>query len=151
MAVFEGYNMPDELYYHSEHAWARVEDDGNVSVGMNDFFQEAAGDIVYVDLPFEEDEVAQGETCGKIQSSKWIGKLISPVSGEIIAVNEALDEDSTIINKDPYGEGWIMKITPSNLKEDLANLMQGEKVAEWLRGEIKKGEELKAKGKEGEE
>lgn len=151
MAVFEGYNMPDELYYHSEHAWARVEDDGNVSVGMNDFFREAAGDIVYVDLPFEGDEVAQGETCGKIQSSKWIGKLISPVSGEIIAVNEALDEDSTIINKDPYGEGWIMKITPSNLKEDLANLMQGEKVAEWLRGEIKKGEELKAKGKEGEE
>lgn len=151
MAVFEGYNMPDELYYHSEHAWARIEDDGNVSVGMNDFFQEAAGDIVYVDLPFEGDEVAQRETCGKIQSSKWIGKLISPVSGEIIAVNEALDEDSTIINKDPYGEGWIMKITPSNLKEDLANLMQGEKVAEWLRGEIKKGEELKTKGKEGEE
>lgn len=151
MAVFEGYNMPDELYYHSEHAWARVEDDGNVSVGMNDFFQEAAGDIVYVDLPFEGDEVAQGETCGKIQSSKWIGKLISPVSGEIIVVNEALDEDSTIINKEPYGEAWIMKITPSNLKEDLANLMQGEKVAEWLRGEIKKGEELKAKGKEGEE
>lgn len=151
MAVFEGYNMPDELYYHSEHAWARVEDDGNVSVGMNDFFREAAGDIVYVDLPFEGDEVAQGETCGKIQSSKWIGKLISPVSGEIIAVNEALDEDSTIINKEPYGGGWIMKITPSSLKEDLANLMQGEKVAEWLRGEIKKGEELKAKGKEGEE
>ena len=74
MAVVEGYNMPDELYYHDEHAWAKVEDDGNIRVGMNDMFQGTSGDIVYVDLPFDGDEVEQGETCGKVQSSKWIGK-----------------------------------------------------------------------------
>ncbi|MBU1488029.1 glycine cleavage system protein GcvH [bacterium] len=138
MATIEGYEMPDELYYHQDHAWARVEDDGNVRVGMNDMFQETAGDIVYVDLPFEGDEVAQGETCGKIQSSKWIGKLIAPVAGEVVEVNEELESDSTIINTDPYGEGWIMLIEPSNLDEDLLGLMQGEAVEDWLKEEIAK-------------
>jgi glycine cleavage system H protein len=140
------YNLPDELYYHSEHSWAKVEEDGTVKVGMNDMFQKAAGDIVYVDLPFEGDEVEQGEVCGKIQSSKWIGKLVSPVSGEILAVNEELDKNSTIINKSPYEEGWIMKIQPSNLEEDLKNLMQGPAVEEWMKKEIEKSEKLKAEG-----
>ena len=140
MATIEGYEMPDDLYYHQEHAWARVEDDGNVRVGMNDMFQETAGDIVYVDLPFEGDEVGQGETCGKIQSSKWIGKLIAPVAGEVIEVNEELESDSTVINSDPYDEGWIMLIRPSNLDEDLLGLMQGEAVEDWLKEEIAKAE-----------
>ncbi|MBU0568075.1 glycine cleavage system protein GcvH [bacterium] len=140
MATIEGYEMPDDLYYHQEHAWARVEDDDNVRVGMNDMFQETAGDIVYVDLPFEGDEVGQGETCGKIQSSKWIGKLIAPVAGEVIEVNEELESDSTVINSDPYDEGWIMLIRPSNLDEDLLGLMQGEAVEDWLKEEIAKAE-----------
>ena len=140
MAMIENYEMPDDLYYHQDHAWARVEDNGNVRVGMNDMFQETAGDIVYVDLPFEGDEVSQGETCGKIQSSKWIGKLIAPVSGEVIEVNEELESDSTVINSDPYGKGWIMLIEPSDLDEDLAGLMQGEAVEDWLKEEVAKAE-----------
>jgi len=77
MAEIEGYDFPDDLYYHEEHSWARVVD-GKVTVGMNDMFQKEAGDIVFVDLPEEEDEVEQGEVCGKIQSRKWIGKLCAP-------------------------------------------------------------------------
>ena len=77
MADIKGYNMPDELYYHEEHSWARVEGT-TVTVGMTDMFQKEAGDIVFVDLPEEEDEVSQGEVCGKIQSRKWIGKLVAP-------------------------------------------------------------------------
>ncbi|MDI6703911.1 MAG: glycine cleavage system protein H [bacterium] len=143
MSIIEGYDMPDDLYYHSEHAWARIEDDGSVRVGMNDFYLKAAGDVVSVDLPFEGDEIEQGETCGKVQTAKWIGKLVSPVSGEVTSVNEKLEGDSSIMNKDPYGEGWIMVINPSNLEEDLTNLLQGEKMVEWLKGEIKKAEEGK--------
>jgi glycine cleavage system H protein len=112
---------------------------------MNDMCQKTAGDIVYVDLPMEDDEVSQGETCGKIQSSKWIGKLISPVSGEIVAVNEELDSDSSLVNKDPYGEGWIMLVKPSKLDEELGSLMKGDAVEPWLKGEIEKAE----KGAEG--
>ena len=135
------YDLPDELYYHNEHAWAKLEDDGRVRVGMNDFFQQAAGDVVYVDLPFEDDDVTQGETCGKVQSSKWVGKLVAPASGKIVEVNEDLEGESKLINKDPYGAGWVMVIEPSDWESDKANLMQGEAVAAWMEGEMKKAEE----------
>lgn len=144
MAVIKGYEMPDDLYYHEEHSWARV-DGTKVTVGMTDFFQKEAGDIVFVDLPEEEDEVSQGEVCGKIQSRKWIGKLVAPVSGEIIEVNEELEEDTTLINSDPYGKGWILVIEASDLELELQNLIHGDAVADFIEREIKKAEEEKAK------
>ncbi|MDI6808631.1 MAG: glycine cleavage system protein H [Candidatus Eisenbacteria bacterium] len=135
------YELPDDLYYHGEHAWARLEKDGRVRVGMNDFFQKAAGGIVYVDLPFEDDEVSQGETCGKVQSSKWVGKLVSPVSGKIVEVNSNLEDQSGLINKDPYGTGWIMLVQPSAWNGEKANLICGAgPVAKWMEGEMKKAE-----------
>jgi glycine cleavage system H protein len=143
MATIEGYNMPDELYYEAEHAWARVEDDGTVTVGMDEFYAKNTGDVLSIDLPDEGDEVEQGETCGKIQSAKWIGKIHSPVAGEILEINEELEGNSTLINTDPYGEGWIMKIQPSNLDDDLANLIHGDRVEEWLKGEIERLEREK--------
>jgi glycine cleavage system H protein len=143
MATIGGYNIPDELHYHTEHSWAKVEDDGNVRVGMNDMFQSTAGDIVHVDLPFEGDDVEQDEVCGKIQSAKWIGKLFAPVSGEVVEVNEELENDPTSINKSPYEDGWVLVIEPSNLDEELGNLMSGDAVKSWLEDEIKKSEELK--------
>jgi glycine cleavage system H protein len=121
----QGYNVPEDLYYHNENAWVKVESDGSVTVGMDDFYQKQAGDTTYVDLPFEGDEVSQGETCGKIQSSKWVGKLVSPISGEITEVNTELENDCRLINKDPYGSGWIMKIKPANLEDELKNLAHG--------------------------
>lgn len=145
MADIKGYNMPDELYYHEEHSWARVED-GRVTVGMNDFFQKEAGDIVFIDLPEEEEDVNQGEVCGKIQSRKWIGKLVAPVSGEIVEINEELEEDTGLINSDPYGRGWILVIDAEDLDSDLDNLMQGDALVEFIEREIKVAEEEKAKG-----
>jgi len=144
MADIKGYNLPDDLYYHEDHSWARV--DGNkVTVGMNDFFQKEAGDIVFVDLPDEEEDVSQGEVCGKIQSRKWIGKLVAPVSGEIIEVNEELEDDTSLINNDPYGEGWILVIDAENLDAELPGLMQGEAVAAFIEKELKRADEEKAK------
>jgi len=137
------YEMPEDLYYHSEHTWIRVEDDGKVRVGLNDWAQAAAGDITYVDLPFEGDSVEAGETCGKIQSSKWVGKLVAPVAGEIAEVNEELENDATLINQSCYGDGWIILIEPDNLDEDLANLMKGDDAAKWLESEIDKVEKEK--------
>jgi len=121
----QGYNVPEDLYYHDENTWAKIEEDGTVRVGMDDFYQKQAGDTTYVDLPFEGDSVSQGETCGKIQSSKWVGKFVSPISGEITEVNSELENDCRLINKDPFGAGWIMKVKPSNLDEELKNLAHG--------------------------
>ncbi len=147
MADIKGYNMPDELYYHKDHSWARVEGT-KVTVGMNDFFQKEAGDIVFVDLPEEEDDVSQGEVCGKIQSRKWIGKLVAPVSGEIVEVNEELEDDTSLINSDPYDKGWIVVIEASDLDDELEALMQGDAVTAFIEEEIRVAEEEKAKAEE---
>ena len=144
MADIKGYNMPEELFYHEEHSWARVEGE-KVTVGMTDFFQKEAGDVVFVDLPEEEEEVSQGEVCGKIQSRKWIGKLVAPVSGEIVEINEDLEEDTSLINSDPYGDGWILVIEADDLDAELENLIHGDAVADFIEKEIKRAEEEKAK------
>ena len=147
MADIKGYNMPEELYYHEEHSWAKVEGT-KVTVGMTDMFQKEAGDIVFVDLPEEEDEVSQGETCGKIQSRKWIGKLVAPISGEITEINEEMEEDTGLINTDPYGDGWILVIEAEDeneLQSELKNLIHGDAVQDFVDREIAKTEEEKAK------
>jgi glycine cleavage system H protein len=144
MAIIKGYDMPDELYYHEEHSWARVEG-SRVTVGMDDMFQKEAGDIVFVDLPDEGDEVAQGEVCGKIQSRKWIGKLCAPVSGEIVETNEELEDDTSLINHDPYGEGWILVIEATDLENELSNLMHGDSLVPFIDQEIERAEEERAK------
>lgn len=136
--VIEGCRFPVDMYYHKEHSWARVEEDGSVRVGMDDFFQKVAGVIIYVKLPREGSRVEQGVSCGKIQSSKWISGIVSPVSGNLVAVNHSLEEDSTLVNSQPYRDGWIMVVKPVKLEEDLHELMRAEQLDEWLRKETKK-------------
>jgi glycine cleavage system H protein len=138
MTEISGYEMPDDLYYHKEHTWARVEYK-KVRIGVTDFAARSAGDIVYVDLPFEGDEIKQGEPFGKMQSAKWIGELYSPVSGEIISVNDILDRKPTLINESPYESGWIIVVRPSNLEEELKSLLTHETgLADWLKEEIER-------------
>ena len=144
MVNIKGYDMPDDLYYSRDHSWARVSGT-RVTVGMTDFFQQEAGDIVFVDLPEEEEEVSQGEVCGKIQSRKWIGKLVAPVSGEIVEINEDLEDDTSLINTDPYGNGWIIVIDAEDLDSELDSLMQGDGVVAFIEQEIKTAEQEKAK------
>ncbi len=132
----EGYDIPDDLYYEEHHYWARVEGD-TVIVGATDYTQKSAGEFVYVELPYEGDKVEQGKPFATIESGKWTGRIYSPVSGEIVEVNEDLEDDYTMINQDPYGEGWIVKIKPSNLEEELKNLFHEKKeVEEWMKKEI---------------
>ena len=132
----EGYNMPDDLYYHKEYMWAKVE--GNVAtIGFTDFAQKMAGDVSYVEMPFDGDEVSQDSEVGTIETGKWVGKMFAPVSGKVSATNEKLYDDPTIINKDPYKEGWVFKIEMSS-PDELNKLMKGEAAAEWQKGEIAK-------------
>ncbi len=147
MAKVKDYELPDDLYYHNEHCWVKVESDSLVRVGLNDFAQQLAGDISYVDLPFEGDAVEKDETCGKLQSSKWIGKLVAPISGEITEVNSELESEANLINKDPYNAGWIIAISPSNLEEELKSLHQGEDAVKWLQSEIDRVDKEIAEGK----
>jgi glycine cleavage system H protein len=147
MAVLEGYNFPDELYFHREHAWVRLEADGTATIGMTDFAQKNAGELVYVDMPFEGDTLTQGETACKIQSAKWIGKLIAPLSGEVTAINEEVQAEAVLINDSPYEKAWILKLKPSKLEAEKGQLLRGAgQLLPWLKTEIVRVEKEKAEG-----
>lgn len=119
-------NVPAELSYTSEHEWvSALTAEGTVRVGITDHAQDALGDVVYVDLPSVGDSVAAEESFGEIESTKSVSDLFAPIAGEIVAVNEALEDDSALVNSDPYGEGWIIEIRPENA-DDLANLLTAE-------------------------
>lgn len=127
----QGYDMPDELYYEEHHYWVRV--DGDVLVmGMDDFAQQMAGEIVYVQLPFEGKKLTVGKKFAKIESGKWLGTVYAPLNGVLLNGNEELEIDPTLINQDCYGKGWMYRIKPDDM-EEINHLIHGaEAVEKWL-------------------
>lgn len=105
-------NIPANLKYTNEHEWVRVEGD-IVYVGITDYAQEQLGDIVFVDIPTVGETLNAGDTIGTIEVVKTISDIFCPVSGEVLEVNEALEENPALVNQDPYGEGWLVKIKPA--------------------------------------
>lgn len=132
----QGYLLPDELYYDRNHTWGKVEEN-IITVGLNDFAQRLAKDFVSVDLPIEGKQVTQGKAIASVESGKWVGRIYAIVSGEVIEVNEDLEDDPTLLNTDPYGEGWVLKIRMED-PDELSNLLQGEEAVSWLEEEIEK-------------
>jgi len=108
--------FPADVIYTKEHEWLRVDGD-TVTVGVTDFAQDALGDVVYVDLPGVGDAVAAGDTIAEIESVKAVSDVFSPVTGEIVAVNEDLDGSEESVNEAPYGAGWLFRIKLSDASE----------------------------------
>ena len=115
-------NIPDELLYTKEHEWIRIVE-GKATVGITDYAQDALGDVVYVELPPEGTQTTYMEPFGVIESVKAASDVYCPITGEVAEVNEALADTPELVNKDPYGDGWIFKITPDDEAsfEDLLN------------------------------
>jgi glycine cleavage system H protein len=107
---------PEDLQYTKEHEWIRSGDD-RLRVGVTDHAQEALGDIVFVTLPDIGAEVSAGQPCGEIESTKSVADVYAPVSGTVVSRNESLDSSPELINSDPYGEGWMIEIRPSDPAE----------------------------------
>ena len=102
-------SIPDELRYTAEHEWVAI--NGSVaSVGITDFAQQALGDVVYVSVPAAGTRVTAGEPCGEVESTKSVSDIYSPVDGEVAEVNGDLEDDPALVNSDPYGAGWLMRI-----------------------------------------
>ena len=116
---------PSELKYASSHEWARLEEDGTVTIGITDHAQEALGDVVFVELADEGASLAAGDDAGVVESVKAASDIYAPVGGEVIAVNEQLDEAPETVNADPYNDGWFFKLQPSDTAE-LENLLDAE-------------------------
>jgi glycine cleavage system H protein len=106
---------PEDLKYTSEHEWVREpgEHAGSVRIGITEYAQDALGDIVYVSLPDVGDTVEGGTTCGELESTKSVSDVYAPISGEVVARNDALDATPELVNTDPYGAGWLFEVVPS--------------------------------------
>ena len=117
-------DFPQNLKYTNEHEWIRVE--GDIAyVGITDYAQEQLGDIVFVDIPTVGEALEADEVFGTIEVVKTISDLFLPIAGEVLEQNEALEENPELVNKDPYGEGWLIKMKPANLK-DVEDLLDAE-------------------------
>lgn len=112
---------PEDLRYTEQHEWVR-EDDGVLTVGITEHAQQQLGDVVYVDLPSPGAQVARGQPFGEVESTKSVSDLYAPVSGTIVARNEALDERPELVNQDAYGDGWLVTLRPT-ASDELAELL----------------------------
>jgi glycine cleavage system H protein len=118
-------NTPSELKYASSHEWARLEEDGTVTVGITDHAQEALGDVVFVELPEPGSNLAGGDEAGVVESVKAASDIYAPLGGEVIAVNERLEDEPETVNSDPYHDGWFFKLRPEDVS-DLDDLLSAE-------------------------
>jgi len=107
---------PDDLKYTAEHEWIRTpgESEGSVRIGITHYAQDALGDIVYVSLPEVGDSIDAGEACGELESTKSVSDVYAPVSGEVVARNTNLEATPELVNNDPYGDGWLFEVVPSD-------------------------------------
>lgn len=110
-------NTPDDRKYADSHEWALLEADGNVRVGITDYAQELLGDLVFVELPEVGQSVGKGDECSVVESVKAASDIYSPVTGEIVAVNDSLEDSPEVINDSPYDDGWIFIIKPVDTAE----------------------------------
>lgn len=137
MVLVEGYEVREGLYYSKEWAWVKIE--GNrARIGITDYAQKQLREIVFVELPSVGSEVRKGEPYGTIESVKAVSDLTAPLTGKVVEVNGKVSEDPGIINREPYGEGWLIVIEPTKLNEELRELMTFEQAVEWYRQQAKK-------------
>ncbi len=116
--------IPDELRYAETHEWARLDEDGLVTVGISDHAQEALGDIVFVELPEPGAAFAAGDQFGVVESVKAASDIYAPVTGEVVEINEDIEEQPELVNANPYEDGWLIKLRPDS--DDLSHLLDGE-------------------------
>ncbi len=125
--------IPEDLRYHTEHEWIRLEND-SITLGITHFAQDSLGDIVYLELPKMGESVQSGQEIGEVESTKTTSPIYTPVTGTVIEVNENLREQPDIVNKDPYQQGWILKIRLSDASE-IDGLMTARQYSEYVKKE----------------
>ncbi|MFH1862710.1 MAG: hypothetical protein ABH878_07855 [bacterium] len=130
--------FPKNLYFHREHTWVRLEDNGLYRVGVDQIFLRDVGGVSKLDLPHEGDEISQDEVCGSIRGLICRKQLYAPLSGEIVTLNMELYEDLAILTDDSYGIGWILLLDSSDFSEEQNNLLFGEEAEVWWTAELKR-------------
>jgi glycine cleavage system H protein len=125
-------NLPEDVKYSKEHEWARISN-GIVTIGINDYAQDQLGEIVFVELPEVEDSFDEGEEFGSVESVKAVSEIYLPISGEIVEINESLEDAPELVNDSCYDEGWLVKVKPSDASQ-LDNLLDKTSYLDMLKG-----------------
>ena len=128
----------DSVFYHPAHLWVRVEDRGNVRVGLDDFAQRLLGRVYNVSLPHEGIKIETGKPCWSVTHKAGESSLLAPISGVILEVNWKLNQSPSLLNRDPYGAGWAFVVKPTDLRTGLRNLFYGPRAGEWYKAETQK-------------
>ncbi|MEW6313707.1 MAG: glycine cleavage system protein GcvH [Pseudomonadota bacterium] len=130
MTTVRGCNLPDDLYYNVENnVWARRESDGTITVGMTSYACSLAGEIVSYTPKKVGKEIEQNKSVSTVESGKWVGPVKAPVTGEVVAINDTVAAKPGTINADPYGNGWLVKMKPSNWDGESGNLVTSANIA----------------------
>lgn len=138
MTLWRGCDIPEELYYDVEHdVWVRLEEDGQVTLGMTDAAQTRCGKLVHVQFKKVDRHLERGRSAATIESAKWVGPFPTPVSGTIVATNQpAFEADILVANRDPYGAGWLVRMAPESWAEESPDLVTGPAAVSQYRDRI---------------
>ena len=132
------FEVAKDLYYSKDWMWVKIED-SKVRIGITDYAQRQLREIVFAELPSVGDQIMKGEAFGTVESVKSVSDLVAPVSGKIEETNKKVSASPEILNKDPYGEGWILLVSPTGLENELKTLMNFERAVEWHKELVKEG------------
>ena len=130
MVKIDDLEVVEGLYYSKDWMWVKVED-GKARIGITDYAQKQLREIVFAELPSVGDEVVKGEPFGTVESVKAVSDLVAPLNGKVEEVNEEVANSPEVLNEDPYSKGWLILVTPSDLKAELKTLMDFKKAVEW--------------------
>lgn len=130
------YEVPEGLYYTKEHEWVKLEG-GNCRIGVSDYAQKSLHEVVFVDLPKVGAKVVRSQSLGSVESVKAVADMFAPISGEVTEANAKLADTPELVNQQPYGNGWIAIVKPSNLEAELKNLLDSKSYADFLRTQVK--------------
>ena len=134
------YDFRNDRFYNSNHLWTKQDDPGIVTVGMDEMGLDSLGELVYLTLPLEGTLVEMGKAMGSMEAAKMTGELIAPVSGIMIEKNDRVLQNPLLVNEEPYGNGWLVKIEPTNWEEESEAMVFGDNLPGWVEQEIERFE-----------
>jgi len=134
------YDFRNDRFYNSNHLWTKQDDPGIVTVGMDEMGLDSLGELVYLTLPLEGTLVEMGKAMGSMEAAKMTGELIAPVSGIVIEKNDRVLQNPLLVNEEPYGNGWLVKIEPTNWEEESEAMVFGDNLPGWVEQEIERFE-----------
>ena len=134
------FDFKSDRFYNSNHLWSKQDDAGIVTVGMDELGLDSLGELAYLTLPSEGTPVEMGKAMGSMEAAKMTGELVAPVSGIVIEKNDRVLQNPLLVNEEPYGNGWLVKIEPTNWTEESAAMVSGDALSGWIDAEIERFE-----------